>query len=154
MSRWLKVLVVLMAVIAVAAVAVGYYVSRYDDLTVEVDPSQSSPSYPSASTVRLHLTLVLSNSGSRELFVPPTTFDLRVDGVDAGPGESEAVTVPPGGRAFTTAVVTVDRAVAPLAFLALVDQGRDRITLDGQAHVELGPFTLDIPFEESFYMDV
>jgi hypothetical protein len=89
-----------------------------------------------------------------ELYVPPTTFDVRVDGVDAGPGKSEAVTVPAGGRAWTTAVVTVDRANAPGAYLALMDRGSDRITLDGEAHVEVGPFTLDFPFQESFTMDV
>ena len=26
--------------------------------------------------------------------------------------------------------------------------------LEGEAHVDVGPFTLDFPFEESFYMDI
>lgn len=154
MSRLVIVVVAVLVVIAVAAVAVGYYVSQYDNLSVDVDTTQSSHDYPAPDQIRLDLVLVLSNSGSRELYVPPTTFDLRVDGVDAGPGSSDQVTVPAGGRAWTTATVTVDRDIAPLAYLALADPGRDKITLDGTAHVEVGPFTLDVPFEESFYMEV
>ncbi len=154
MSRLLVLLVVVMAVIAIVAVAVALYVSQYDNLEVDVDTQQSSHSFPTTDTVELRLVLVLSNSGDVELYVPPTTFDLRIDGVDAGPGSSESVTVPAGGRAWTTAVVTVDNDVAPLAYLALVDPGRDKITLDGEAHVEVGPFILDFPFEESFYMEV
>ncbi len=146
--------VAVMAVIAVVAVALAIYVSQYDNLGVDVDAQQSSHSFPTADTVELRLVLVLSNSGDVELYVPPTTFDLRVDGVEAGPGSSKSVTVPANGRAWTTAVVTVDNDIAPLAYLALVDPGRDKITLDGEAHVEVGPFTLDFPFEESFYMDV
>jgi hypothetical protein len=154
MSRLVKVLVVLLVIVAIAAVSISYYVSLYDNLSVEVDTSQSTHSFPSPDTVELHLVLALTNTGSRDLYVPPTTFDLRVDGVDAGPGSSDAVTVPGGGKAWTTAVVTVDRALAPLAYLALVDSGRDKITLVGEAHVDVGPFTLDLPFEESFYMDI
>ena len=104
MSRLLKVLVVVMLVIAVAAVAVAMYVRQYDNLEVGVDTQQSSHSFPSSDQVELHLVLVLSNTGSVDLYVPPTTFDLRIDGVDAGPGSSEDVTVPAGGRAWTTAV--------------------------------------------------
>ena len=154
MSRWLKVLVVLMVVVAILAVSMALYVRQYDNLSVDVDTQESSHSFPSPDEVELRLVLVLSNAGTVELYVPPTTFDLRVDGVDAGPGRSDPVTVPAGGRAWTTAVVMVDRDVAPLAFVALVDPGRDRITLDGEAHVDVGPFTLDFPFQESFYMEV
>lgn len=154
MSRLVKVLVVVMVVIAIIAVSVALYVRQYDNLDVGVDTQESSHSSPTEDKVELRLVLVLSNSGTVELYVPPTTFDLRVDGVDAGPGSSEAVTVPAGGRAWTTAVVMVDRAIAPLAYLALVDPGRDKITLDGEAHVEVGPFTLDFPFQESFYMEI
>jgi LEA14-like dessication related protein len=154
MSRLLKVLVVVMLVIAVAAVAVAMYVRQYDNLEVGVDTQQSSHSFPSSDQVELHLVLVLSNTGSVDLYVPPTTFDLRIDGVDAGPGSSEDVTVPAGGRAWTTAVVTVDKTDAPLAYFALVDPGQDKITLDGEAHVDVGPFTLDFPFQQSFYMNV
>lgn len=154
MSRLVKVLVVVMVVIAIIAVSVALYVRQYDNLDVSVDTQESSHSSPTEDKVELRLVLVLSNSGTVELYVPPTTFDLRVDGVDAGPGSSEAVTVPAGGRAWTTAVVMVDRAIAPLAYLALVDPGRDKITLDGEAHVEVGPFTLDFPFQESFYMEI
>jgi hypothetical protein len=154
MSRLVKVLVVVMVVITIAAVSVALYVRQYDNLDVGVDTQESSHSFPTEDTVELRLVLVLSNTGTVELYVPPTTFDLRVDGVEAGPGSSEAVTVPAGGRAWTTAVVMVDRDIAPLAYLALVDLGRDKITLDGEAHVEVGPFTLDFPFQESFYMEI
>jgi hypothetical protein len=154
MSRPLKVLVVVMVVVAIIAVSLALYVRQYDNLSVDVDARQSSHSFPSGDTVRLDLVLVLTNSGDVELYVPPTTFDLRVDGVDAGPGKSDAVTVPAGGRVWTTAEVMVDRDVAPLAYLALVDPGADRITLDGEAHVDVGPFTLDFPFQETFTMDI
>jgi hypothetical protein len=149
-----QVLVVLLAILAITAVSIGYYVSQYDNLSLDVDTFQSSHSYPSPDTVELHLVIVMTNSGSGDLYVPPTTFDMRVDGVEAGPGKSDSVTVPGGGKAWTTAVVTVDRAIAPLAYLALIDVGRDKITLVGEAHVDVGPFTLDIPFEESFYMEI
>ena len=56
--------------------------------------------------------------------------------------------------AWTTATVDVSAASAPLAYLALADPGSDKITLDGEAHVDVGPFTLDFPFNESFQMDV
>lgn len=154
MSKMIKVLVVILVVVAVVAVTIGYYVSQYDNLSVDVDRTQSSYDIPAPDQVRLNLVLVLSNAGSRELYVPPTTFDVRVDGVDAGPGSSGEVTVPAGGKAWTSATVTVDRDKAPLAYLALVDLGTDKITLIGEAHVDVGPFTVDIPFEESFYMDV
>ena len=154
MSRLVQVVVVLLAILAISAVSIGYYVSQFDNLSVDVDTFQSSHSYPAPDKVKLHLVIVMSNSGSGDLHVPPTTFDMKVDGVDAGPGKSDAVTVPGGGKAWTTAEVTVDRAIAPLAYLALIDVGRDKITLVGEAHVDVGPFTLDIPFEESFYMDI
>lgn len=154
MSKLVIAVVAILVIIAVAAIAIGYYVSQYDNLSVDVDTSQSSHDVPAPDQIRLNLVLVLSNSGSGDLYVPPTTFDLRVDGVDAGPGSSEAVTVPGGGRAWTTATVIVDKADAPLAYVALVDPGKDKITLDGTAHVDVGPFTLDVPFEQSFYMDV
>lgn len=154
MSRALKVLIVVMVVIAIVAVSIGLYVSQYDNLDIDVDTYQSSHSFPTEDTIELNLVIVLTNTGSVDLYVPPTTFDLKVDGVNAGPGKSEAVTVPAGGKAWSTAVVTVDRDIAPLAFLALVDIGRDKITLDGEAHVDVGPFTLDFPFEESFYMEI
>jgi len=146
--------VVLLAIVAITAVSIAYYVSQYDNLSVDVDKLQSTHSFPSPDTVKLRLVLELTNTGSGDLYVPPTTFDMHVDGVEAGPGKSEAVTVPGGGKAWTTAEVTVDRDIAPLAYLALVDIGRDKITLVGEAHVDVGLFTLDIPFEESFYMDI
>jgi len=154
MSRLVQILVVLLAIVAITAVSIGYYVSQYDNLSVDVDTFQSTHTYPSPDTVELHLVLVLTNTGSGDLYVPPTTFEMHVDGVDAGPGSSDPVTVPGGGKAWTTAVVMVDRDIAPLAYVALIDNGRDKITLVGEAHVDVGPFTLDIPFEESFYMDI
>lgn len=154
MSRLLKVLVVVMALVAIAAVSIGLYVSQYDNLDIDIDTFQSSHSFPTEGTIELNLVIELTNSGSVELYVPPTTFDLNVDGVDAGPGKSEAVTVPAGGKAWTTAVVTVDLDIAPLAYLALIDDGRDKITMIGEAHVDVGPVTLDFPFEEVFYMDI
>jgi len=154
MGRGIKVLVIVMAVVAIVAVAIGLYVSQYDNLEVDVDVGQSSYSRPGPDAVELHIVFVLTNTGSVELYVPPTTFDLDVDGVYAGPGSSEAVTVPAGGKAWSTAEVTVNSATAPLAYLALVDAGTDTITLDGEAHVDVGPFTLDFPFKESFRMDV
>jgi LEA14-like dessication related protein len=154
MSRWIKVLVVVMAIIAISAISIGWYVSQYDNLELDIDVGQSSHSFPTSDTIELRLVIALTNTGSVELFVPPTTFDLSVDGVDAGPGKSEAVTVPAGGKAWATAVVTVDKDIAPLAYLALIDPGPDKITMVGEAHVEVGPFTLDFPFEETFTMDV
>jgi len=154
MGRGIKILVVVMAVVAIVAVSIGLYVSQYDNLDVDVDVGQSSYTRPTADAVELHLVFVLTNTGSVDLYVPPTTFDVDVDGVYAGPGSSEAVTVPAGGKAWSTAEVTVDSLSAPLAYLALVDAGTDTITLDGEAHVEVGPFTLDFPFKESFRMDV
>lgn len=154
MGRGIKVLVIVMAVVAIVAVAIGLYVSQYDNLEVDVDVGQSSYSRPGPDAVELHIVFVLTNTGSVELYVPPTTFDLDVDGVYAGPGSSEAVTVPAGGKAWSKAEVTVNSATAPLAYLALVDAGTDTITLDGEAHVDVGPFTLDFPFKESFRMDV
>ncbi|MCJ2540191.1 MAG: hypothetical protein LN414_02850 [Candidatus Thermoplasmatota archaeon] len=154
MSRLLKVLVVVMVVIAIVAVSIGLYVRQYDNLKLDVDTAQSSHSFPTEDVIELRLMIVLTNTGTVDLFVPPTTFDLHVDGVDAGPGSSEAVTVPAGGKAWAKAVVTVDQDIVPLAFMALIDDGRDQITMIGEAHVDVGPFTLDFPFEESFYMDV
>jgi LEA14-like dessication related protein len=154
MNRMIKILIVVMAIIAIVAVSIGLYVNQYNNLDVGIDVAQSTHSRPTPETIELHLVFVLSNSGSVELYVPPTTFDLHVDGVKAGPGSSEAVTVPAGGKAWSTAVVTVDQSIAPLAYLALVDPGKDKITLVGEAHVDVGPFTLDFPFEESFQMDV
>jgi len=154
MSRTVQVMVVLLAIVAIVAVSIGYYVSQYDNLSMDVDTMQSSHSYPTPDIVKLHLVIVLTNSGSGDLYVPPTTFDMQVDGVDAGPGKSDSVTVPGGGKAWTTAEVTVDRDIAPLAYVALIDVGRDKITLVGEAHVDVGLFTLDIPFEESFYMEI
>ncbi len=154
MGRGIKILVVVMAIVAIVAVSIGLYVSQYDNLEVDVDVAQSSYSRPGPDSVELHIVFVLTNTGSVELYVPPTTFDLDVDGVYAGPGSSKAVTVPAGGKAWSTAEVTVDSATAPLAYLALVDVGTDTITLDGEAHVDVGPFTLDFPFKESFKMNV
>jgi LEA14-like dessication related protein len=154
MSRLLKVLVLIMAIVAISAVSIALYVRQYDNLDIDIDTFQSSHSFPTPDTIELNLVIVLTNTGSVELYVPPTTFVLNVDGVNAGPGKSEAVTVPAGGRAWAAAVVTVDHDIAPLAYLALIDSGRDKITMVGEAHVDVGPVTLDFPFEETFYMDI
>ena len=154
MGRLLIVLVVIVVVLIIAAVVVGLYIRQYQNLDVDVDSARSNYSVKVGNVYELTLVLRLTNDGSVDLYVPPTTFDLYVDGVKAGPGEAAKVTVPAGGMAWTTAVVEVSEAHAPLAFIALVDPGEDKITLIGEAHVEVGPFTLDYPFEESFMMKV
>ena len=83
MSRLLKALVIMMVVVAILAVSLALYVRQYDNLSVDVDAQQSSHSFPIGDTVELDLVLVLTNTGDVELYVPPTTFDLSVDGVDA-----------------------------------------------------------------------
>jgi len=148
------VLVVIVVVLIIAAVVVGLYIRQYQNLDVDVDSAKSNYSVKVGDVYELTLVLRLTNDGSVDLYVPPTTFDLYVDGVKAGPGEAAEVTVPAGGMAWTTAIVEVSEAHAPLAFIALVDPGEDKITLIGEAHVEVGPFTLDYPFEESFMMRV
>ncbi len=154
MGRLFIVLVVIAVALIIAAAVVGLYIREYQNLEVDVDSARSNYSVKVGDVYELTLVLRLTNDGSVDLYVPPTTFDLYVDGVKAGPGEAEGVTVPAGGMAWTTAIVEVSEAHAPLAFIALVDPGEDKITLIGEAHVEVGPFTLDYPFEESFMMKV
>lgn len=154
LGRGAKVLVAVVVVVAILAVAVGLYINQYQHLGVDVDSARSGHVLLAGDVYRLTLSLRLTNEGSVDLIVPPTTFELYVDGVHAGPGEAEGVTVPAGGMAWTTATVDVSAASAPLAYLALADPGSDKITLDGEAHVDVGPFTLDFPFNESFQMDV
>ena len=153
-SRGVKVLVVVAVIVIILAVVIGLYIRQYQHLGVDVDSARSGHVRLSSDVYELTLVLRLTNDGSVDLYVPPTTFDLYVDGVLAGPGEAERVTVPAGGMAWTTAVVEVSSISAPQAFLALADPGVDKITLVGEAHVEVGPFTLDFPFEESFEMNV
>jgi LEA14-like dessication related protein len=153
-GRPLKVLVVIIVVLAVVAVAIGLYINQYRHLDVDIDSARSGYTVERTDVYRLTLVLRLTNSGGVDLLVPPTTFDVYIDGVEAGPGEAESVTVPANSMAWTTAIVEIDKVNAPLAYLALVDDGEDTITLDGEAHVDLGIYTLDYPFEESFKMDV
>ena len=153
-GRLFIVLVVIVVALVIAVAIVGMYIRQYQHLHVDVDSAKSNYSIEVGDVYELTLVLRLTNDGSVDLYVPPTTFDLYVDGVKAGPGEAAEVTVPAGGMAWTTAIVEVSEAHAPLAFIALVDPGEDKITLIGEAHVEVGPFTLDYPFEESFMMNV
>jgi len=152
--RLFIVLIVIVVVLIIAAASVGLYISQYQHLNVDVDSAKSNYSVEIGDVYELTLVLRLTNDGSVDLYVPPTTFDLYVDGVKAGPGEAEKVTVPAGSMAWTTAIVEISQAHAPLAYIALVDPGEDKITMIGEAHVEVGPFTIDYPFEESFMMKV
>jgi LEA14-like dessication related protein len=154
LGRPLKILVVTVVILVIVVIAVVLYIGQYRHLAVDVDSARSGYSIEGTDVYRLTLVLRLTNSGDVDLLVPPTTFDVYIDGVKAGPGEAESVTVPANSMAWTTAVVEVDRTMAPLAYLALVDNGEDTITLVGEAHVDLGFTTLDYPFEESFKMDV
>ena len=149
-----KILAVVAVILVVSAVAIGLYVSQYRHLEVDVDSARSGYSVHETDVYQLTLVLRLTNSGNVDLLVPPTTFDLFIDGVKAGPGEADSVTVPANGMAWTTAIVDVDKTLAPQAYLALVDNGEDTITLVGEAHVDLGFMTFDYPFEESFKMKV
>jgi LEA14-like dessication related protein len=152
--RLFIVLIVIVVVLIIAAASVGLYIRQYQHLDVDVDSAKSNFSVEIGDVYELTLVLRLTNDGSVDLYVPPTTFDLYVDGVKAGPGEAEKVTVPAGSMAWTTAIVEISQAHAPLAYIALVDPGEDKITMIGEAHVEVGPFMLDYPFEESFMMNV
>ena len=154
MGRLLKVIVAVMAIIAIVALAVAAYLLQYDNLEIGVDTSRTTGTYVSPQGLELRIVFVLTNTGDADLVVPPTTFDLFVDGVYAGPGESVGVTVPARGSAWSTAIVAIDSTTAPAAYIALVDPGQDTIRLIGEAHVDVGPVTLDFPFDESFKMDL
>ncbi len=154
LRRPIKILAVVAVILVVVAVAIGLYIDQYRYLEVDVDSARSGYSIKETDVYQLTLVLRLTNSGSVDLLVPPTTFDMYIDGIKAGPGKAESVTVPANSMAWTTAVVDVNKTLAPLAYLALVDDGEDTITLVGEAHVDLGFMTLDHPFEESFKMDV
>ena len=86
--------------------------------------------------------------------MPPTTFEVWADGVYAGPGESEGVTVPAGGIATSEATATIANFEAPVAFSALMDLEKDRIRVKGDAHMDILGISFDIPFDESFTVQV
>lgn len=154
MRRLHKVLLVILVVGLVIASIVTWYIMQYDKLEVDADAARSGYEYTSADELELKLVLRLTNTGSVDLYVPPTSFDAYVDGVFIGPGTAEKVTVPSGGSAWTTAILHVNALTAPAAYAALVDLGVDTITLIGEAFVDVGPITFDYPFEETFKMQV
>lgn len=152
MSRT-RILIGTLVVLVILVLAVAFYVLQYRNLDVGVDESRSTVMVKGPSEFELVIVLHLINDGSISLSVPPTTFDVWADGVFVGPGKSEAVRVPAGGEAWSTARVRVTTVSAPLAYAALSDSGKDTIRLKGDAHVDLGPFTLDVPFDETFTVD-
>ncbi len=154
MGRLLKVLVVLLVIVIVVA-AVGLYLySQYENLDVDVDEGASGVSTYTATTIELRIALVFKNQGGRELYVPPTTYDAWADGLPIGEGRTEEVTVPANGIATTVSTLTVEQAKAPAAFLALIDAGKDRIRVKGDAHLDIWGITFDIPFDRTFTMQV
>ena len=152
MERLTKVLVVILVVLILIS-AVAAYVLQYRNLEVDVDRGQSGVDIVGFARLTLTIVLRFTNTGSVDLTVPPTTFDVWTDGIYAGPGKSESVGVPAGGSAWSTATVEVSSIAAPAAYLALVDEGKDTIRLKGEAHVDVWFFTLDYPFDESFQVD-
>ncbi len=148
-----KLLVVVIVIVIVAAI-VGLYVLQYKHLDVDVDQGQSGVDFLTSQGLELRIVLRFVNDGKLDLIVPPTTFDTWADGVYAGPGKSEGVTVPAGGMATAVARVDVNIFSAPAAFAVLIDEGPDTIRLKGEAHVNVLLFTLDFPFDESFKIDV
>lgn len=148
-----KVLVVI-AVILVVLMAIGIYVLQYKNLEVDVDSSESGVNRLGPQDMELRIVLRFKNTGDTDLAVPPTDFEVWVDGLYVGPGKSDGVDVPGGGTVWSTAIVEVSNRATPLAFAALVDPGSDQVRLKGEAHVEVGPFTLDFPFDETFKVDV
>lgn len=146
-------LIAVIIIIVVIAASVGIYLMQYDHLKVDVDEAQSGLTVSSASALELLVVLVFENTGSVELVVPPTSFDVWADGVYAGPGESEGVKVPAGAQVRTTARIDINVLTAPQAYYNLADDGEDRIRLKGEAHVDVLLFTLDFPFDETFTVD-
>ncbi len=150
----LRKLAVVIAIVLIILGALGLYLLQYKNLEVDVDESRSGISVSGTRALELVVAIVFTNTGKVDLIIPPTEFDVFADGVYAGPGESKGVTVPAGERVTTTARVDISALTAPAAYLALVDSGEDTIRLKGVAYVEVGPFTLDFPFDESFQVDV
>ena len=60
MSRLLKVLVLIMAIVAISAVSIALYVRQYDNLDIDIDTFQSSHSFPTPDTIELNLVIVLT----------------------------------------------------------------------------------------------
>ena len=151
--RLAYVLLIIVVVIVVIVASIGIYLMQYDNLKVDVDEAQSGLTVSSTSALELLVVLVFENTGTVELTVPPTTFDVWADGVYAGPGTSEGVKVPGGATVRSTARVDINLLTAPQAYYNLVDEGKDRIRLKGEAHVDVLLFTLDFPFDETFTVD-
>jgi LEA14-like dessication related protein len=154
MGRLVKVLVVLLVIIIVIAAFGLYLYSQYENLDVDVDEGASGVSLYTTTTIELRIVLIFRNEGGRELTVPPTTYDAWADGVPAGEGQTEEVTVPANGIATTVTTLIVDKAQAPAAFLALIDAQKDKIRVKGDAHLDILGMTFDIPFDRTFSMQV
>jgi LEA14-like dessication related protein len=146
-------LAVIVVIILVIVGGIGLYLLQYKNLEVDLDKSRSGVSLSGQNALELVVVIEFTNTGSIDLVVPPTDFEVFADGIYAGPGESEGVTVPAGGKAWATATVDINAFSVPAAYLALVDAGKDTIRLKGEAHVQVGPFNLDFPFDESFSVD-
>ena len=151
--RTLAKVAVVVVVILVIIGGIGLYLLQYKNLEIDLDESRSGVSLLGENALELVVVIEFTNTGSIDLAVPPTDFEVYADGIYAGPGESEGVTVPAGRKAWATATVDINVFTAPAAYLALVDSGKDTIRLKGEAHVDVGPFTLDFPFDESFQVD-
>jgi LEA14-like dessication related protein len=148
-----KKLVVIFVILLVVVFAIAIYVLQYKNLEVGLDDGQSGVEVMGPQDIELRIVLRFTNTGSIELAVPPTDFEVWVDGIYAGPGKSDRVEVPAGGTVWTTAIVSIGHSSVPLAFAALVDPGKDEIRLKGEAHVEVGPFTFDFPFDETYKVE-
>ena len=154
MRRLVKVLLTLIVTsVIVVPVGLHFYIS-YKNLRVDVDEQESGVISIEEATITLRIVLVFENDGGSELYVPPTSFEVWADGVYAGPGESDGVTVPGDGVATTEATITIEALRVPLAFTELMDGGEDQILVKGDAHIDILGISFDIPFEESFTVQV
>jgi LEA14-like dessication related protein len=152
MGALAKIAVVVVIILVILG-GIGIYLLQYRNLEVDLDKSRSGVAISGENALELVVVIEFTNTGSIDLKVPPTDFEVYADGIYAGPGKSEGVTVPAGRKAWATAKVDINAFTAPAAYIALVDAGKDTIRLKGEAHVDVGPFTLDFPFDESFSVE-
>ena len=145
-----KLLAVLVVLALVVVVATAYVYAQYKRLEVGVDQSGSGVSYAGVGEYQIRVVLRFTNDGAVRLVLPPTDFQMWIDGVYAGPGDTVKAVVPAHGSTTTTAIVTVSQANALGAFLALTDIGKDTILVKGEAHLSFLGIGFDYPFDGTF----
>ena len=150
MGKKRKVLVVVVVLAVIIGVGAVYVYTQYNRLQVDVDQSGSGISYAGVGEFQVRVVLRFTNDGAVKLYLPPTDFQMWVDGVYAGPGDTVEAVVPAHGSATTTAIVTVSQANAAQAFWALADAGKDTILVKGKAHLEFIGIGFDYPFDGTF----